>query len=156
MTASGDRPADGGKPAPIPLRDKLAVCLILAAIFGVFGYAAILSLGPVAGSNGAVGPPALYAGLPVDAGEANASFRARILSRFPLLTREDELVRTLSDQGFISDGWFGKRMTFRRLPGGYRGCDFTASVVWESDDRGRISALDARFLRTPDCTAGPL
>jgi hypothetical protein len=61
-------------------------------------------------------------------------------------------IATLSSQGFSSDGWFGKRMAFRHQHGGFRGCDFTASVSWDSDSQSRISAIDARPLRSPGCT----
>lgn len=137
----------------MPLRDKAAIVAILAVILGGFGYAT-WPASRVAAPAEATDAAMIYAGLPADAGAANAAFRARVIAGFPLLTPEDELVRTLSRQGFKSDGWFGKRMTFRRLGGGSRGCDFTASVSWELDDQARISTLDARFLRTPGCVEG--
>ena len=145
--------ASGGS-ALIPLRDKAAIVAILALILGGFGYAAFWRAAPIDASVDPTDAAMIYAGLPADAGAANAAFRARVISGFPLRTPEGDLVQALSRQGFKSDGWFGKRMTFRRLGAGLRGCDFTASVSWESDDQARISALDARFLRTPGCVEG--
>jgi hypothetical protein len=135
------------KAALVPLRDKVAAFAILAVLIGGIGCATWWRAGHINASDASM----LYAGLPADQAEANATFRSRILSNFPLLSQEDNLIQTLARQGFKSDGWFSKRMTFRRHKGGARGCDFTASVVWESDDHARISALDPRFLRTPGC-----
>jgi hypothetical protein len=130
------------KLTPIPLRDKAAIFAILAGLLGVLAYAVYTGAGA-----GAVNLSALYAHLPADA----AAFRARVFSAFPLQAPEADFVQALSRQGFTADGWFSKRMTFRRQNGGSRGCDFTASVVWEADDQGRISALEPRFLRRPGC-----
>jgi hypothetical protein len=139
------------KSSPISPRDKAAIFVILLVVLGGGAYATLVSVGHDRGSGGAADAPMIWADLPADAGEANAVFRARVLSGFPLQTPEDDLVQALSRQGFKSDGWFSKRMTFRRQLGHQRGCDFTASVTWESDVHARIRALDPRFLRTPGC-----
>jgi hypothetical protein len=139
------------KSVPIPLRDKAAALAILAVLLGGIAYAAYWRAGHINTSQAQSDASMIYAGLPAGAGEANAAFRARVLAGFLLLSPEDNLIQTLARQGFKSDGWFSKRMTFRRQNGGSRGCDFTASVTWESDDHTRISALDPRFLRTPGC-----
>jgi hypothetical protein len=143
--------AMAGKPALIPLRDKAAIFVVLAVILGGMAYGVIHSVGRNKNAGHAADASMIYVGLPADAAQANATFRARVSSDFPLLTPEDSLIQTLSRQGFKSDGWFAKRMTFRRKNGGLRGCDFTASVTWETDDHGRVKSLDPRFLRTPGC-----
>ena len=135
----------------MPARDRVAILALLALLLGgVFYVAGKLDL-RADPSNPAADAQMIYSGLPPDAVEANATFRARILSSFPLLTPEEVMMRRLSDQGFRSDGWFGKRMTWRRLAGGRGRCDIAASVTWEADDQGRIATLDARYLRTPGC-----
>jgi hypothetical protein len=137
-----------GKSATIPFRDKVMIFLILAVVLGGLAFATYRQPSHVASAEA----PRIFAGLPVDPVEANAAFRSRVLADFPLLSPEAGLVQTLSSQGFSSDGWFGKRMTFRRQHAGFRGCDFTASVSWDSDNQSRISAIDARLLRSPECT----
>jgi hypothetical protein len=139
------------KSVPIPSREKATILVILAVLLGGIAYATYGRVGHISSSGSAADASMIYAGLPADAGQANTMFGARVLSDFPLLSPEDNLIQTLSRQGFKSDGWFSKRMTFRRQNGSLRGCDFTASVIWESDDHARISALDPRFLRTPGC-----
>jgi hypothetical protein len=139
------------KSVPMPLRDKAAAFVILAVVLGAIAYATLGRAGHINTSGAQADASMIYAGLPADAGEANAAFRARMSAGFPLLSPEDNLIQTLARQGFKSDGWFSKRMTFRRQNGSLRGCDFTASVTWESDDHARISALGPRFLRTPGC-----
>jgi hypothetical protein len=139
------------KSSPISPRDRAAIFVILLVLLVGGVYATFVSVGHDKGSGAAADAPMIWADLPADAGEANAAFRARVLSGFPLQTPEDDMVQALSQQGFKSDGWFSKRMTFRRQLGHQRGCDFTASVTWESDDHARIRALDTRFLRTPGC-----
>jgi hypothetical protein len=139
------------KAAPIPSRDKAAIFVILAVLLGGIAYGTNGRVEHIDASRGAADAAMIYSGLPADAAQANATFRARMLSNFPLLTSEDNLIQALSRQGFKSDGWVSKRMTFRRQNGSLRGCDFTASVVWQSDDHARISAIDPRFLRTPGC-----
>jgi hypothetical protein len=140
--------------APIPLRDKAAIAVILVVVLGALAYAG-LRAGTPGATGAAVNGTPIFAGLPAGAAEANAAFHARVLADFPLHTPEDQMVQALSQQGFKSDGWFSKRMTFRRQHGLLRGCDFTASVNWESDNQARISALDARFLGTPGCADSP-
>lgn len=137
------------KSLSIPSRDKAAICVILLILLGGIAYATFLPPRHINQSSGGADLPLIYAGLPADAGEVYKTFRARVLSDFPLLSQEDKLIQMLSRQGFKSDGWLSKQMTFRRQNGALRGCDFTASVNWKSDDHGRVSALDARFLRTP-------
>ncbi|WP_158813761.1 hypothetical protein [Methylocapsa sp. S129] len=139
------------KSTPISLRDKVAIFAILSIILAAIAYAAYRPVGQPSALEGTAGASMIYAGLPADAGEANATFRARVSSAFPLLTPEDSLIQTLSRQGFKSDGWFAKRMTFRRQHGSLRGCDFTASVTWESDDHARVKTLETRFMRSPGC-----
>jgi hypothetical protein len=135
----------------MPLRDKFAVAAVLALLLGGFGW--VFSLHSLAiRAAPTIDDHKFYSGLPADAVAANAAFLARIRSAFPLQTPEAAMTRVLASQGFQSDGWFGKRMTFRRLPGPARNaCDFTASVAWVADEEARIKALDGRFLRTPEC-----
>ena len=137
----------------IPLRDKIMIFVIVAAILGGAGYATLRWNTPATPSKRVLDGQRILAGLPIDAAAANDAFRSRILAEFPLSSQEAVLVKKLSDQGFISDGWFSKRMTFRWLLGDNKrmACDFTASVFWEADDQNRIKSLDARFLRTPGC-----
>jgi hypothetical protein len=132
----------------LPLRDKVAIFVILATVLVGAPYVyATFERRPEPPAKRA---PSLYSGLSLDAGLANAMFGTRIRARFPLSTPEDVLIRALEADGFRSDGWFGKRMTARRTDVGLRhGCDFSASVTWEADDQHRISTIDARFLRTP-------
>jgi hypothetical protein len=137
-------------PVAIPSRDKAMIFAILGVFLGGIAYATYGRPSHIHPSEA----PTILAGLPTDAAEANATFRARVLSDFPLLSPESNLVQTLSRQGFTSDGWFAKRLTFRRQRSAMRGCDFTASVTWESDDRARISEIESRFLRTPGCVEG--
>lgn len=144
--------SQGGEQMPsklptMPLRDKAIAFVILALMLGGFAFA-------IHQQSLRVIPrkiPKIFVALPVDPVEASAEFRSRILSDFPLLSLEASLVQTLSSEGFVSDGWFSKRMTFRNKHGGSRGCDFTASVSWESDSQSRISVIDARLLRSPGC-----
>ena len=150
----GRRAAMGNKSIAIPLRDNAAAFAILAVLLGGIAYVTLARVSHIDTSGTQADASMIYAGLPAGAGGANAAFRARVSAAFPLLSPEDDLIRTLERQGFRSDGWFSKRMTFRRQNGGFRGCDFTASVTWDSDDQARISALDARFLRTPGCVDG--
>jgi hypothetical protein len=138
----------------IRTRDKIAIAVVLAVILGGLGY--LQSRLRVVAATASVDSNAIYAGLPTGAGEANAAFRSRVIARFPLLTPENQMVEALSQQGFKSDGWFSKRMTFRYQRGFSRGCDFTASVYWESDKEERVSTLDARFLRRPGCFDSPV
>jgi hypothetical protein len=140
--------------ALVPLRDKAAIALILAVVLGALAYAG-LRAGTSGETGAAVNGTPIFAGLPADAAEANATFRARVLAEFPLHTPEDQMVQALSQQGFKSDGWLSKRMTFRLQHGVIRGCDFTASINWESDNQALISVLDARFLGTPSCGGSP-
>jgi len=137
----------------IPPRDKISIFVILAVILGGAGYATLRSTNPANPPKRVVDAERILAGLPTEAVASNDAFRSRILSEFPVSSQEAVLVRQLSEQGFVSDGWFGKRMTFRWLLGQDRrsACDFTASVSWEADDQNRIRSLDARFLRTPGC-----
>jgi hypothetical protein len=137
----------------IPTRDKILIFVILAAIFGAGAYNTFGRNNPTKSPKRVADAEHIIAGLPTDAVAANDAFRTRILSEFPLASREAILIKTLADQGFISDGWFSKRMTFRWLlgQGGRGACDFTASVMWEADDQNRLKSLDARFLRTPGC-----
>jgi hypothetical protein len=136
--------------AVVPTRDKALIFAILAAIFVGLPYAfGGFGRGPEQQAKPA---PSLYAGLPLDAALANATFGERVRARFPPSISEDSLIRTLESDGFRSDGWFGKRMTARRADAGVRrGCDFSASVTWEADDQHRIRTIGARFMRTPGC-----
>ena len=143
----------GGDPATIPLRDKVKIAALAAAFVGFLTYTGILFADRSRQSPHFTQAQSILAGLPADPADANMAFRARILTDFPLSTPEETMVETLSRRGFVSDGWFAKRMTFRwLLGGGARGpCDFTASVTWDADDQKRIRTLDARLLRTPGC-----
>jgi hypothetical protein len=134
----------------LPTRDKALILTILAAIFVGLPYAyGGFGRGPEQQAKPA---PSLYAGLPLDAALANATFGERVRARFPPSSSEDSLIRALESDGFRSDGWFGKRMTARRADAGLRhGCDFSASVTWEADDQHRIRTTGARFMRTPGC-----
>jgi hypothetical protein len=133
-------------------RDKIVMVVFLAALFGGIGFAITHNL--VVGRDGANALDAgmLYGELPPDMLQAEAEFRARVATKFPLLTPEDELVRTLESQGFKRDGWSTRRMTFRRLWSNRSlRCGFTASVTWDADDQGRVSKLDALFLWALGC-----
>ena len=141
-------------PSRFPARDRVAIFALLAVLIGAIFYIASKQEWRVDEPSRVADAPMFYSPLPPDAVEANAMFRARISNSFPLLTPEDKMVRQLLDQGFRSDGWFGKRMTYRRLAGGRGRCDIAASVTWEADNQGRIAALDARYLRTPGCVDG--
>jgi hypothetical protein len=149
------KPATGGR-IVIPLRDKVIALAIVAILVGGMTYTSILFAGRSVESTHLANARLILAELPADVVEANAVFRTRILSEFPVSTPEETLVGALSHRGFILDGWFSKRMTFRWLRGGGArlACDFTASVTWESDDQNRIHALDARLLTTPGCAGG--
>ena len=140
------------KPSQIPPRVKMAIFALLAVFLAAIVYIASKADWSVDVAHSVADAQTIYSGLPPNAIEANATFRERVSNSFPLQTAERDLVQKLSDQGFRSDGWFGsKRMTYRRLAGGRGRCDIAASVTWEADDQGRISTLDARFLRTPGC-----
>jgi hypothetical protein len=138
------------KPTTAAPHNWTAIIVVATVLFGAFCYVTLGPVGKVNVAQRSDDPSLILSGLPADSGQANVTFRARVISEFPLLTPEYKLMQTLSRQGFVSDGWFSnKRMTFRRDK--WRGCNYTASVTWESDDQARIRTLDARFLATSDC-----
>jgi hypothetical protein len=99
----------------IPFRDKILIFVILSAILGGALYSTFRSNNPTNPPKRLVDAERIITGLPVDAVAANEAFRSRILSAFPLSSQETVLVKALSDQGFISDGWLSKRMTLVRI-----------------------------------------
>ena len=95
------------------MRDKILIAIILAAILGGLGYSAFRRNDPADPPKRTIDAQRILKDLPTDAVAANDAFLSRILSEFPISTQEAVLVKELSAQGFISDGWFGqKRMTF--------------------------------------------
>ena len=138
--------------ARISLRDKVVVVVLLAALLGGFGYTTSHYSAPSGEEADAADAKKLYGQLPPDPLLANAEFRVRVESEFPILTPEDAMVRKLEGQGFKRDAWSAKRMSYRRFQTNRSlRCGFTASVTWESDDQGRVSALDPLFLRALGC-----
>ncbi len=134
----------GTRPARISRRDAIVAVAFIAALVG--GMIA-LARRP---TEAAVDAGQIYGGLPPDAAQADVAFRARVAAEFPLLTPEDALVRSLSNQGFRQAS--PRRMVYRRWVVRHSPtCGFDASVAWQADDQGRVTALEGHYLRALGC-----
>jgi hypothetical protein len=128
-------------PGQISTRDAVIALVIVAALIG----AAILL-----GRREVIDPGRIYRDLPFDAAQAELAFRARVTAAFPLQTPEDTLVSSLSSEGFREAS--PRRMVYRRWAAkGSLTCGFDASVSWEADNSGHVTALEAHYLRALGC-----
>jgi hypothetical protein len=128
----------------ITVRDAI---IAVAFIAGLIGVAILLAR---QSSNQETDAGRIYGELPFDAAQADLAFQARVAAAFPLQTREDALVRSLSSEGFREAS--PRRMVFRRWVNRRSlTCGFDASVAWEADNSGRVTALEAHYLRALGC-----
>ena len=134
MSVSNTR--DKRPPTRISARDTV---IAAAFIVGLIGVAIFLSQRPSHKQTGQ-----LYADLPFDAAQADLAFQARVAAAFPLPAPEETLVKALSSQGFREAS--PRRMVLRNWVVGHSAtCGFDASVAWEADDSGRVTALQAHY-----------
>lgn len=121
--------------------------IALAFIAGLIGVAILLAR---RSSNDDIDAGRIYGDLPFDAAQADLAFQARAAAAFPVQTPEETLIRSLSSEGFRKAS--PRRMIFRRwVIKGSPTCGFDASVAWEADDSGRVTSLEAHYLRALGC-----
>ena len=91
--------------------------------------------------------PALIAGLPMNDGLAPAGkqeFTARLAARFPIGSREPDLVRELWLQGFKPITVLSapeRKAAFRTDLHQFNVCVADVVVSWSADDTGRLTAI---------------
>jgi hypothetical protein len=88
----------------------------------------------------------IAAGLPANFDEANEVFKRRVAKRFPVGSSEDDLIVTLTAQGFKFRTFPGEKRShlhLRPAAGGFRiVCSIFANVHWETDSAKRISRIE--------------
>jgi len=131
------------RPTRISARDAI---IALAVIAGLIGVAILFARR----SSNEIDVRRIYEDHPFDAAQADLAFQARVAAAFPLQASEDALVRGLSSEGFREAS--PRRMVFRRwVTRSSLTCGFDASVAWEADNSGHVTALKAHYLRALGC-----
>lgn len=129
-------------------RLKIAHLIAAAALVAI---ASLARSAPAVAQTSNPTEPALYENLPINDIDANAAFRQRVERAFPIGSPEDQMTQKLAAQNFLSDSWFGNRMSWRRESGPRGTCSIVGSVSWTTDSQKRILSLSPAYLRTPGC-----